>query len=402
MSMFIVPQWPRTDAVVPRRIECGDVPVRVTAARFGGGAAAGELHLMAEPARYADAATQLEWLGRAYAAALRSLDADASSAVVRRLFCSDPVNQADALAGHPLADRSACAVSIVGQPPIGPAKVALWAYHVIDPAGPLDKRVDGSTLALRRGGLTHHWTAGRASPDGAGSAEQTRMLLEAFDADLGAAGMTLADHTVRTWFFVRDIDVNYRGLVEARRAHFERRGLTAATHYIASSGIGGTSVDPRATVVLDAWSVAGLQTGQVRYIKAADHLSPTSVYGVTFERAAAVDYRDRRHVLISGTASIDAAGRIVHPGDVGRQLDRTLANVDALLAEAGAARADMAHWIVYLRDASDEPLVRRRMAEAVGETPLVIVAAPVCRPGWLVEVEGVAIAPAERGDLPPF
>jgi len=34
--------------------------------------------------------------------------------------------------------------------------------------------------------------------------------------------------------------------------------------------------------------------------------------------------------------------------------------------------------------------------------PVQVVVAPVCRPGWLVEVEGLAIIPASNPDLPPF
>ncbi len=70
-------------------------------------------------------------------------------------FCSDPVNQAPVLGARPFANPrnadDACAVSWVGQAPAGAAKVALWAYHVVDPSSPLDKTQHETTLILRRG-----------------------------------------------------------------------------------------------------------------------------------------------------------------------------------------------------------------------------------------------------------
>jgi len=123
---------------------------------------------------------------------------------------------------------------------------------------------------------------------------------------------------------------------------------------------------------------------------------------VTFERATSIAYRDRKHVLISGTASIDKEGQIVHPGDVSRQLDRTLENVEALLAQAGAALSDMGLFIVYVRDHTDCEMARRRMRERFATAPIEVVVAPVCRPGWLIEAEGMAVIAADNPNLPEF
>ncbi len=396
----------RAAAVASHKVDCGDLPVEAHLSRFAPADSAHELHFVIVPTRYADVATQLSWLAQAYETALCAQATDASSAVLRRLFCSDPMNQADALAASPLARRGeggrACAVSIVGQPPVAPAKVALWAYHLVDPIQPLRKRDDGHTLAIHRGALTHHWSTGLTAPSPGSSHAQTHALLTDYCRYLREHDMALDTHVARTWFFVRDIDVNYQGLVDARRALFATHGLTAETHFIASSGIGGQCARADRSVMMEAYAIAGLRPEQVAYIKAADHLSPTSLYGVTFERATRIDYRDRSHTIVSGTASIDADGRIVHEGDVARQLDRTLENIDALLGEAGAAMGDANSWIVYLRDPSDAPLVARCMRERIGDAPMALVAAPVCRPGWLVEVECLATTAAGHPDLPCF
>lgn len=361
-----------------------------------------EINLTCTIAKSASFSEQLDALSRAYDTALAEVGADRSSAVFRRLFCSDPANQIDDLRASDLMGHDECAVSLVGQAPVGPGKVALWAYHLIDPAGQLVRSREGSTFALRRDPLVHYWTTGLTDIDADDAYSQSKRLLKTYVDELESRGLSLAEHLMRTWFFVRDVDVNYQGLVKARRELFEAHGLTAETHYTASSGIGGDAPDTRALVLLDAWAISGIQPQQVRYLKALDHLSPTSLYGVTFERGTAIRYRDRSHLVISGTASIDAQGRILHLGDVGKQLDRTLENVEVLLAEGGATTSDMGHWLVYLRDDSDESRVRACMRERFGATPMIFVRAPVCRPGWLVEVEGIATIPHDAPHLPAF
>ena len=123
---------------------------------------------------------------------------------------------------------------------------------------------------------------------------------------------------------------------------------TQVTHNISGADLQG-----------NPYSIDGLQDGQIRYLYASDHLSRTSQYGVTFERGTAVTYGDRRHVFISGTASIDAQGQVVHPGDVAAQTGRMLENVSALLAEAGAGLRDIVVAVVYLRDPADYACVQR-------------------------------------------
>ncbi|MEW6250381.1 MAG: translation initiation inhibitor [Planctomycetota bacterium] len=410
-------------------------PVEVQVALFQGGDGPVEGHLLIAPTGSADAATQTEWISRAYRDALARHELGTGAALFRRFFCSDLVNQAEILSAHPLASRTApdepCAVSWVEQPPAPPAQVSLWAYHVRDPAGSLEKLLDGAarpgdaTLTWRRNGRAHCWTTGisgaanmpgvaaprstepatNALAGGASAGDvvaQTRCAFEQYAALLRAHGLTLARDAVRTWVFVRDIDANYAGMVAARRAYFREIGLTPQTHFIASTGVAGTGPDPRARVTLDAYAIGGLQPGQVSYLAAPDHLGPTHAYGVTFERGTAIAYRDRTHLLISGTASIDPRGAVLYPHDVARQLERTLDNIDALLGPAGATFADAAALIAYVREPRDLKLVQDRIRVRCGGVPVAVVVAPICRSGWLVEVEAVGVLPGTKPDLPIF
>ncbi len=317
------------------------------------------------------------------ASILRSLDevrtlCGGARTMFGRWLLSDAANQRQSV--PPTVDGRR--LSVVEQPPLDGSKAVLWLWLVEN------AECDGESV--RHGGYEHIWNAG-LHVAGGDSAEQSRRLLECCDRRLTESGCRMADDCIRTWFFVQDVDNNYGGLVRARREYFERIGLDRSTHYIASTGIGGRNGEVGSTVTLDAYAVRGLQPEQIRFLAARDHLSPTADYGVTFERGTAVDYGDRRHIFISGTASIDHRGEVVHTGDVRGQVLRMTENIGALLAEGGAAMTDIMMSIVYLRDTGDAETVRRMLAELLPDIPMTITLAPVCRPAWLVEMECIAV-----------
>jgi len=381
-------------------------PATVSISRFQGQSRVDEYHLIVRPTEHDSIDAQLEWVFRAYREALDSIGLDMQTAVLRRFFCSDLVNQADALAARPFSNPhntdEPCAVSWVCQSPVPPAKVSLWAYHVSDSSCKLDKVQEGTSLTLRRGELSHYWTTGLACLSAKTSYGQTRGIFEEYEAFLRARGMSLADNVIRTWFFVQNIDASYQGLVAARREFFAEHGLTPDTHFIASTGVAGTCANVAAKVMMDAYAISGVRPDQIRFLASLDHLSPTHLYGVTFERGTSVAYRDRKHVIISGTASIDHQGKTLYAGDLSRQIDRTVENVEALLKPAGATLKDMCVLIAYVRDPSDHAVVWQQMRERFGDIPMEVVVAPVCRPEWLVEVEGKAIVPTSTPELPSF
>ena len=90
------------------------------------------------------------------------------------------------------------------------------------------------------------------------------------------------------------------------------------------------------------------------------------------------------------------------PKDVEKQTHRTWDNVEALLKEAECTYDDVAEMIVYLRDIADYEVVRALFEERFSGMPYVIVLAPVCRQGWLVEMECMAIKANNNPTLPIF
>ena len=89
-------------------------------------------------------------------------------------------------------------------------------------------------------------------------------------------------------------------------------------------------------------------------------------------------------------AERDCFETVFHRGDVVKQADRLFTNISKLLEDDGATLADMAYYIVYLRDVADAATISRYMAERYPHTPYLITEARVCRPEWLIEVEGIA------------
>ena len=309
-----------------------------------------------------------------------------SVAVMKRFFLSDAANQAAHLQAL-LIENADGAVSIVEQPPLDGTKIALWAY--------LQQGVQARVLPhgdheVSHGAYRHLWSASNWNK-AAKSEYQMRLLFNDYIMRLAEQGCRLADNCIRTWIFVQNVDVNYAGVVKARNEVFHTQNLTENTHFIASTGIAGRHADPEVLVQFDAYAIEGVQPEQIHYLYAPTHLNPTYEYGVSFERGTYVDYGDRRQVFISGTASINNKGEIVHPGDVRKQTLRMWENVETLLAEAECTYEHVGHMIVYLRDMADYTVVKEMYDERFPTVPKVYLQAPVCRPGWLIEMECMAV-----------
>ena len=370
-------------------IDYKNASVQVSSFSKDGGVS--EYHMMVHVSGEGTFRQQVDALHAAFDAAVVQ-ECGGARPVFVRYFLSDVANQSETL-DRMLDGRWECAVSTVGQPPLDGSKITMWAYLVSCEA-PSER--DG-LWAFDYLGHKHLWM-GNGFGIGPDSEQQTYMIMDKFADALASEGCDIPNHCLRTWFFVHDVDHNYAGVVKGRRERFDSMGLTKETHYLASTGIAGNNPVCGSYVALDAYAAAGMPAEKVTYLKGATHLNPTHEYGVTFERGTAVDYDDRRHVIISGTASIDNKGQIVHPGDIRLQTLRMWENVEVLLAEAGASYGDVMHMIVYLRDVADYACVRAMYEERFPDHPKVFVWAPVCRPGWLIEMECIAVCHPERSE----
>jgi len=130
---------------------------------------------------------------------------------------------------------------------------------------------------------------------------------------------------------------------------------------------------------------------------APGRMGEAPAYGSAFARGSLVTWADGRIAYVSGTASVDACGHVVAPGDAVGQLGCMFGNLAALLAQSGLAMADVVSGTAYLARATDLAAFRAAAAHAglPPTAPVAVVEADVCRREWLCEIEVVA-ARADR------
>ena len=304
-----------------------------------------------------------------------------------KVFLSDSQNQIKELEESLLYQEflKGTNLTIVEQTPLNGSKVSL-----------LIKTTDDTTPIL-----FHSLRLTEEEAMGKDSYEQTHFLFNKYLQTIEGTDMTMERNLVRTWIYVTDIDVNYQGVVEARNDVFDQEGLTADTHYIASTGIGGATPVRHAAVAIDFLTVPNIKEEDKKYLQALEHLNPTHEYGVAFERGTRLtlpthtlhpegSQQFKQQYFISGTASIDKHGDVVYEGDIVRQTGRLLENIGALLKDGDATMNDIRYFIIYLRDITDYHTVEILMNQFYPQIPHIIVEAKVCRPGWLIEMECIA------------
>ena len=290
-----------------------------------------------------------------------------------KIFLSDIVNQEAELRQSDLMTRiiGSCDHAVIQQPPLNGAKIALL----------LKTSDTENVFRLHSLRLTDDEVANL------GAYVQTVMLFDKYLAILADAGLSLKEHCVRTWIYVRDIDTNYDGVVKARNDIFRQHGLTTGTHFIASTGIGGRASGRKVVVAIDFLTCATVKPSDLHYLKAPDHLNLTYEYGVAFERGVRITQPSRYQYFISGTASINNRGEVIHVGHVEHQAARLIENIEALLKDGGATLGDVKYFIAYLRDIADAPIIEAFLQQHYPTVPHVVTLAKVCRPAWLVEME---------------
>jgi len=288
--------------------------------------------------------------------------------------------------------------SVIGQAPAGdglpfhvlatalvPHRRADWSVEDVPAAAACDCAGCGRTGAriVRLGGGTSLHTTNLYGR-GADAYVQTLDAFRAAERLLVRHGLEFRD-VVRTWIYLRDIDRDYDALNRARREFFEDRGVTRSP---ASTGVQGTPVPDGHHVSLRLMATRPADVTGV----SAPTLNEAWSYGSDFSRGLRVTDSTQVTLHVSGTASIDEAGRTVHGGDVTAQAERMLQNIEALLAGQGAWVGDVTSAIAYVKHPADAAAVRAVFArQGFQGFPCSVVEAPLCRPELLCETEAVCV-----------
>lgn len=127
--------------------------------------------------------------------------------------------------------------------------------------------------------------------------------------------------------------------------------------------------------------------------EAYDYGRPSS-----FSRGIRIDLNGLAILLISGTASINERGESVHAGDFRAQMQRTFANISALLESEGATWHDIVRTTCYLQDmerdyaAFNEERTAFYRQQKLDPLPAsTAIQAILCRPELLIEIEAIAM-----------
>jgi len=222
--------------------------------------------------------------------------------------------------------------------------------------------------------------------------KQTRRTFEMMEEALALAGMDFS-HVVRTWFYLNRILSWYDGFNRARTSFFtERRVFDGMVP--ASTGIGGAN-SAGAALVADVLAIRPTD-GKVRIQALPSPLQcPALDYNSSFSRAVEIATPEFRHVLVSGTASIEPGGATAHVADVDAQVALTMEVVEAILKSRGMGWKDATRAIGYFKRLEDAPAFDRYCAGAGLPTlPIVISENDVCRDDLLFEIEMDAAVPA--------
>lgn len=303
------------------------------------------------------------------------------------------------------------------QPPCDGAALAIEAWAISSRDAEI-QHLGPDLVTVSYDGLRWIHTAARAAEgEGETAGDQTSRVFTTMRDHLAQAGVTF-DEVARVWLYqggitaLEDGTERYRELNRSRTDFFEgmkfgrRLGASAngSISYPASTGIGTQGRGLLAaslalqTERADVWLIPlenPLQTA------AFDYEQRFSIKSPKFSRAMAVAIGGYVTTWISGTASI-VNSESVHLGDIEKQTDQTLTNIERLidaencerhgLTGAGATLADLAKVRVYVKRPEDYERCRAVCERRLGPVPIIYAHADVCRPDLLVEIEAVAFS----------
>jgi len=301
------------------------------------------------------------------------------------------------------------ATTRIGQPPLDDhAELEVSATAMVPSSGiasstdelrvvacPCVACAPGVRARVVRLGAETHLHAGNIHGAGRDAVAEAFDMFRIAEDLLAGAGMSFHD-VIRTWIHLRDVDRDYAALNAARREFLRQRRIARRP---ASSGVQGTPFPDSHRMSLSLYAATSSRPLDVTPMS-TPLLNEAWIYGAEFSRGLRVADANAVTLHVSGTASIDDAGRTVHPGKLAAQAERMLHNVASLLVRQGATFDDLMSGVAYLKHRGDAPALRETFRRhGFDGFPCTLVEAPLCRPELLCEVEVVATLPHGRAGV---
>lgn len=214
---------------------------------------------------------------------------------------------------------------------------------------------------------------------------QARSAFEQLEMALRAVGMEFSN-VVRTWLYLAGLLDWYAEFNAVRSRFYEERGVFNGL-LPASTGIGASNRHGSALVV-DAMAVKPRDKRVTIRAVPSPLQCPATTYRSSFSRAVEMTVPGHRQLRVSGTASIDSDGKSVHRGDIRRQIERTMAVVEAILRSRGMDWSNTTRGIAYCKRVEDAPAFQRYCEEhRLASLPVALAHADICRQELLFEIE---------------
>ena len=228
--------------------------------------------------------------------------------------------------------------------------------------------------------------------------EQARSVFERLEAALATVGMNF-HNVARTWLYNENILAWYGDFNQVRTAFFNERKVF--DHLIpASTGIGASN-PAGAALVAGLIAIRPKHAGVRIFAVPSPLQCPATAYRSSFSRAVEVQYPDRRHLYISGSASIEPGGKTIYVGDVDKQIAFTMVVAEAILGSRGMHWADTTRMIAYFKDMKDAPRFGAYCRErGLAPLPAVLSHTAICRDDLLFEIELDAVSASAAPKLP--
>jgi 2-iminobutanoate/2-iminopropanoate deaminase len=109
-----------------------------------------------------------------------------------------------------------------------------------------------------------------------------------------------------------------------------------------------------------------------------------------------IDFGETELIFVSGQVAEDVKGNTVGKGDIVRQTEQVLTNLQNVLAAAGASLADVVKVTVFLRNMEHRDTVaevRQRFFKDHLSSSTLVEVNKLAHPDWLIEIEAVAVVP---------
>lgn len=194
----------------------------------------------------------------------------------------------------------------------------------------------------------------------------------------------------RIWIFLKDIDDNYIEFSEARNKVFLKNGFTHNDRFFVSTCVGSESLNLKHNLYVELLIDDSLKPEQITFIDLPEFMPHTRKYNVYFERGSVIEYDDRYEYYISGTASIDKNGEVLHLGNIINQTHRILLIMMNMLKRYDSNLKEINTMTWYFRNKNDIPEIKRLMKmkgrDLFNENiQLRFIEGKICRPEWLLE-----------------